>query len=103
MVPEKQLDNGPRSCSKIRGTYLVNEPTFNKPKMQWRVASTSNVNLDEKKFIVDSGASVHMTSKMDHTSATRRIVNRQSVSTSHDGDDGEWVDERNRGGNGLRE
>ena len=33
--------------------------------MQMRVAPTSNVNLDEKKFNVDSGASVHMMSKMD--------------------------------------
>ena len=33
--------------------------------MQMRVAPSSNVNLDEKKFNVDSGASVHMMSKMD--------------------------------------
>ena len=43
---------------------MENEPTFNKSKMQWRVASTSNVNLHERKFNVDSGASVHLMSKM---------------------------------------
>ena len=42
----------------------MNEATFFKPKMQMRVAPTSNVNLDEKKFNVDSGASVHLMSKM---------------------------------------
>ena len=39
----------------IRGTYLENEATFFKPKMAWRV---DTVNPDEKKFTVDSGASM---------------------------------------------
>ena len=56
---------GEEVVQKNRGTYFVNEATFFKPKMQMRVAPTSNVNLDEKKFNVDSGASVHMMSKMD--------------------------------------
>ena len=56
---------GQEVVKKNRGTYFVNEATFFKPKMQMRVAPTSNVNLDEKKFNVDSGASVHMMSKMD--------------------------------------
>ena len=50
---------------RIRGTYLENDATFFDPKMAWRVASTATVNLDEKKFIVVSGASVYMMSKMD--------------------------------------
>ena len=50
---------------RIRGTYLENEATFFKPKMEWRVASTSTFIPDEREFIVDSGASVHMVNKTD--------------------------------------
>ena len=53
----------------------MNEATFFKPKMQMRVAPTSNVNLDEKKFNVDSGASVHMMSKMDMSPEELETVN----------------------------
>ena len=47
------------------GTHLENEATVFKPKLEWAVASTSTVNPDERDFIVDSGASMHMMSKMD--------------------------------------
>ena len=70
----------------------MNELAFNKPKMQWRVASTSNVNLDERKFNVDSGASVHFDEQDGFV--TKRIGNSQCISTSHDGDHGEWVGQR---------
>ena len=83
---------GQEVVKKNRGTYFVNEATFFKPKMQMRVAPTSNVNLDEKKFHVDSGASVHMMSKMDMS--PEELGNSQRVSTSHDGDHGGWVDQR---------
>ena len=53
----------------------MNEATFFKPKMQMSVAPTSNVNLDEKKFNVDSGASVHMMSKMDMSPEELETVN----------------------------
>ena len=66
---------GQEVVKKNRGTYFVNEATFFKPKMQMRVAPTSNVNLDEKKFNVDSGASVHMMSKMDMSPEELETVN----------------------------
>ena len=53
----------------------MNEAAFFKPKMQMRLAPTSNVNLDEKKFNVDSGASVHMVSKMDMSPEELETVN----------------------------
>ena len=60
---------------RIRGTYLENEATFFDRKMEWRAASTSTGNPDEKKFIVDSGASVHMMSKMGSSPEELETVN----------------------------
>ena len=48
--------------------------------------STATVNPDEKKFIVDSGTSVHMMSKMDLPPEELETV-KVSL-TSHDGDHG---------------
>ena len=60
---------------RIRGTYLENEATFFDRKMEWRAASTSTGNPDENKFIVDSGASLHMMSKMGSSPEELETVN----------------------------
>ena len=49
----------------MRGTYLEDEATFFKPKLEWAAASTSTVSPDEKEFVVDSGASMHVMSMTD--------------------------------------
>ena len=58
MVRQMQLGERPRRCTKFA------ERTWRtKPRMEWEVAATSTVNPDEREFIVDSGASMHMMGK----------------------------------------
>ena len=49
----------------IRELYLESEATFFEPKLEWRVASTSTINPDEREFVVESGTSMHLMSKTD--------------------------------------
>ena len=46
---------------------MENEAIFFSPKLECKAAPTSTVNRDEREFIVDSGASMHMMSKMELT------------------------------------
>ena len=48
MVQEKQFWQWGKKLYRSRGTHLRNEATFFKPMMEWRVASTSTVNPDER-------------------------------------------------------
>ena len=67
-MQEKQLGNG--------------EETFFPPRMEWRVTSTSTVNPDEREFIVDSRASMHMMSKMELTPEELETVNVSRLPTT---------------------
>ena len=44
---------------------VQNSRNFFSPKMEWREASTSTVNPEEKEFMDGAGASAHMMSKME--------------------------------------
>ena len=51
-----QLGNGPNSCTEFVERTWRTMLHFFKPKIDWRVASTSTVNPDEREFVVDSRA-----------------------------------------------
>ena len=76
----------------IRGTYLENEATFSKPKLEWVEASTSTVNPDGREFIVDSSASMHMMSTTDLPPEALALGLRRMDRSAHP-----------RGGNSSRE
>ena len=68
---------------RIRGTYLENEATFFKQKMEnWRVASTLTVNPEERQFMIDSGVSVNMMSKMELSPEEQETVKVSRLPTT---------------------
>ena len=59
--PRSSVEAG-QKCSKIKGE---NKATFLSPSEIWCLPAPSNLKLEEREFVVDSGASMHMISKKD--------------------------------------
>ena len=72
---------GRRWCKKS-SLVIGQQGTFFKPKLEWVAASSSTVNPGERKFIVDSGASIHVMSKTDLSPEGRETVKVNRLPTT---------------------
>ena len=60
----------PRRCveklaKKIYKLKMEDKATFYSPSEEWIMPAASTTNPEEREFVVDSGASMHMVSKKD--------------------------------------
>ena len=62
--------------------------TFFSPSENWCLLAPSNLKLEEREFVVDSGASTHMISKKDLNSAETDTLN--DVEKSYDSHNRQW-------------
>ena len=49
----------------VRGSLHMNKATFFLPSEMWCLSTPSSVQSEEREFVVDSGAHMHMLSKKD--------------------------------------
>ena len=61
--------------------------TFYSPSEEWVLLAASTKELQEREFVVDSGASVHIVTKRDLNSA--EFGDHEDLKESDDGDDGQ--------------
>ena len=86
----------------VRNIYKLKEKdkaTFHFPAEEWVLPVAETNEPEEREFVVDSRASMHMVSKRDHNSAeleTMRISKK-----SDDGDNGQRRGANKRRGNGI--
>ena len=74
-----------RSILKLKEKYKT---TFFSPSENWCLPSPSTIKPEEREFVVDSGASMHMISKKKFE--FRRIGNRDDINKSDDGYHSQW-------------
>ena len=74
-----------------RNFYKLKEKdqaTFDSPADKWIMPAASTIKSEEREFVVDSEASMHMVSKRDFNSA-ELIGDHEDIEESDDGDDGQ--------------
>ena len=65
-VPVKQCGDWPKNIQKLKDK---NKAAFFSPSENWCLLAPSNLKPEEREFVVDSGASMHMINKKDLNSA----------------------------------
>ena len=65
MTPRK----GMQSCLRYLQAQRKGQTSFLAPTDKWIMLAASTIKLEEREFVVDSGASMHMVSKKDINSA----------------------------------
>ena len=71
----------PNADRTFKKTYQPNKVTFYFPAEEWVLPAASTKEPEEREFVVDSGASMHMVSKSDLNSA------ELDIEEADDGDD----------------
>ena len=70
-VPVKQRGGWPKNILKLKEK---NKTAFFSPSKNWCLPAPSTLEPEEREFVVDSGASMHMISKKDLKSAELETV-----------------------------
>ena len=87
-------------AKKIFKLKKEDKATFHGHSEEWIMPAASTINPEERKFVVDSGASMHMVSKKDLDKAELETV--RIPKKSDDGNDSQRPSACKRRGNGIR-
>ena len=78
MCPEQGLE----SCQKHLPAQKKNKAAFHFPAKEWVLPAASTKEPEEREFVLDSGASMHMVSKKDLSSAALETMRKSRSPTT---------------------